>query len=76
MLDQATLDARALRFDIEEFNAAYGAVLDAGRVEDWPAFFALAVAARRNILVSGPTGSGKTTRASQLPCGSCCQFRK
>jgi len=33
---------------------------------DWPAFFALAVKARRNILVSGPTGSGKTTFAKGL----------
>jgi type IV secretion system protein VirB11 len=33
---------------------------------DWPAFFAAAVRARRNILVSGPTGSGKTTFAKGL----------
>ncbi|MDB5448285.1 MAG: virB11 type secretion protein [Phenylobacterium sp.] len=33
---------------------------------DWPAFFALAVAARRNILVSGATGAGKTTFAKAL----------
>lgn len=33
---------------------------------DWPAFFRLAVAARRNILVSGATGSGKTTFAKGL----------
>lgn len=36
---------------------------DAG---DWPAFFRLAVAARRNILISGATGSGKTTFAKGL----------
>jgi anthranilate 1,2-dioxygenase small subunit len=31
--------ARAARLDIEEFNTAYCAVLDAGRIGDWPAFF-------------------------------------
>jgi len=34
--------------------------------EDWPAFLAAAVKARRNILVSGATGSGKTTLAKAL----------
>lgn len=33
---------------------------------DWPAFFHLAVEARRNILVSGATGSGKTSFAKGL----------
>ena len=36
---------------------------DAG---DWPAFFAVAVKARKNILISGATGSGKTTFAKGL----------
>jgi type IV secretion system protein VirB11 len=36
---------------------------DAG---DWPAFFRLAVRGRRNILISGATGSGKTTFAKGL----------
>jgi anthranilate 1,2-dioxygenase small subunit len=31
--------ARNLRFAIEEFNAEYCAVLDAGEVEKWPDFF-------------------------------------
>jgi anthranilate 1,2-dioxygenase small subunit len=31
--------ARAARFDVEEFHAGYCAVLDAGRIEDWPQFF-------------------------------------
>jgi 3-phenylpropionate/cinnamic acid dioxygenase small subunit len=31
--------ARAARLDIEEFHSTYSAVLDAGRIEDWPAFF-------------------------------------
>ena len=35
-------------------------------VEDWPGFFRLAVKARRNILISGATGSGKTTFAKGL----------
>jgi 3-phenylpropionate/cinnamic acid dioxygenase small subunit len=30
---------RELRLEIEEFNAEYAAVLDAGRVQDWPRFF-------------------------------------
>jgi len=30
---------RELRLEIEEFNAEYTAVLDAGRVQDWPQFF-------------------------------------
>ncbi len=33
---------------------------------DWPGFLAAAVRARRNILVSGATGSGKTTLAKAL----------
>lgn len=32
-------EARALRWEIEEFNSAYAAALDEGRVADWPAFF-------------------------------------
>ncbi|HEY8616085.1 P-type DNA transfer ATPase VirB11 [Phenylobacterium sp.] len=39
------------------------ALRDAG---DWPGFLAAAVRARRNILVSGATGSGKTTLAKAL----------
>ena len=30
---------RELRLEIEEFNVEYAAVLDAGRVQDWPQFF-------------------------------------
>jgi 3-phenylpropionate/cinnamic acid dioxygenase small subunit len=30
---------RELRLEIEEFNSDYAAVLDAGRVEEWPRFF-------------------------------------
>ncbi len=32
-------EGRAARWDIEDFNSAYAAVLDAGKVEDWPGFF-------------------------------------
>lgn len=31
--------ARALRLEIEEFNAEYCAALDEGRIDDWPSFF-------------------------------------
>ena len=34
--------------------------------KDWPAFFELAVRSRKNILISGATGSGKTTFAKGL----------
>ncbi|WP_372801681.1 aromatic-ring-hydroxylating dioxygenase subunit beta [Paracoccus seriniphilus] len=36
--DDAAL-RRAARLDIEDFNAAYCAVLDDGNLEDWPEFF-------------------------------------
>ncbi|MFN3515264.1 MAG: P-type DNA transfer ATPase VirB11 [Phenylobacterium sp.] len=39
------------------------ALRDAGR---WPEFFELAVRARKNILISGATGSGKTTFSKTL----------
>ncbi|MCI3135376.1 P-type DNA transfer ATPase VirB11 [Phenylobacterium aquaticum] len=38
----------------------------AHRARDWPSFFRAAVAGRRNILISGATGSGKTTLAKAL----------
>ena len=44
-------------------EAALIAQRDAG---DWPAFFETAVKARKNILISGATGSGKTTFAKGL----------
>lgn len=37
--DVDRIAARAMRFAIEEFNADYCAVLDAGDVERWPEFF-------------------------------------
>tara|TARA_A100001391_G_scaffold131334_3_gene90561 strand:+ start:113 stop:1117 length:1005 start_codon:yes stop_codon:yes gene_type:complete len=48
---------------LNEVDAQLVALRDAG---DWPAFFRSAVAARKNILVSGATGSGKTTFAKAL----------
>ncbi len=35
----APASLRELRLEIEEFNADYAAVLDAGRMQDWPQFF-------------------------------------
>ncbi|SEJ81004.1 type IV secretion system protein VirB11 [Sphingobium sp. AP50] len=48
---------------MSDVDAQMTALRDAG---DWPAFFRVAVGARKNILVSGATGSGKTTFAKAL----------
>ena len=52
--------ATALRHEIEDFNAEYCAVLDAGQVEAWPAFFAedglYRVTARENAELGLPVG--------------------
>jgi len=52
--------ARELRLEIEDFHADYCAVLDAGDVEQWPAFFAedgiYRVTARENAELSMPVG--------------------
>ena len=54
---------RASAKGLTEIDAELVSLRDAG---DWPAFFKVAVAARKNILVSGATGSGKTTLAKAL----------
>lgn len=52
--------AAALRHEIEDFNADYCAVLDAGQVEAWPEFFAAdgtyRVTARENAELGMPVG--------------------
>ena len=52
--------ALALRHEIEAFNSEYCAVLDAGRVEAWPDFFAedgvYRVTARENAELGLPVG--------------------
>ncbi|HEX5264392.1 MAG TPA: P-type DNA transfer ATPase VirB11 [Phenylobacterium sp.] len=49
--------------DLSDAEADLVRLREAG---DWPAFFRLAVGSRRNILISGATGSGKTTFAKGL----------
>ena len=59
LFDQVTLATESLAQE----EATLLALRDAG---DWPAFFRLAVTSRRNLLISGATGSGKTTFAKGL----------
>lgn len=49
--------------DLDADEIALGALRDA---KDWRGFFTRAVTSRRNILISGATGSGKTTLAKGL----------
>ena len=59
LFDNVSLAVETLKSDEIDLIA----LRDAG---DWPGFFAAAVAARKNILISGATGSGKTTFAKGL----------
>lgn len=56
----APASLRELRLEIEEFNAEYAAALDAGRVQDWPNFFAddavYRITARENADADLPVG--------------------
>ena len=60
-LFEAVADAAAATPD-----AADGELIRLRQAGDWSGFLRLAVAARRNILISGATGSGKTTLAKGL----------
>ena len=57
---RAPAGLRELRLEIEEFNAEYAAVLDAGRVQDWPQFFTedavYRITGRENADVGLPVG--------------------
>jgi anthranilate 1,2-dioxygenase small subunit len=57
-LDPAT--ARALRQEIEEFHAEYGAALDEDRIADWPSFFTedavYRISGRENVEAGLPVG--------------------
>lgn len=59
LFDQAMLTSDALGDDEQQLLE----LRDAGQ---WPGFFDLAVRSRKNILVSGATGSGKTTFSKGL----------
>ena len=59
LFEAVSLSHEALKAEDAELIARH----DGG---DWPGFFAAAVKARKNILISGATGSGRTTFAKGL----------
>jgi len=64
---------RATRCSGEALDAAERELLALLQAREYVGFMRLAVRSRRNILVSGPTGSGKTTWTKalirEIPCG-------
>ena len=64
-LDLEALTRQGLFEDVRQANDqlsdAETQLLALRDASDWPSFLQLAVASRRNILISGATGSGKTT---------------
>jgi len=57
---------RAMAFDVNKPASAYATDTDKDlltlfKQEDWPAFIEQAIAAKKNIVISGETSSGKTT---------------
>ena len=57
---------RAMAFDVNKPASAYASDADKDllalfKQEDWPAFIEQAIAAKKNIVISGETSSGKTT---------------
>ena len=57
---EPTPSLRELRLEIEEFNSAYAAVLDAGNIEEWPRFFTedaiYRITGRENVDAGLPVG--------------------
>lgn len=64
--EAAGLFATATSVDGHEIDETDDALTRLREAGDWPGFFRLAVKGRRNILISGATGSGKTTFAKGL----------
>lgn len=57
---------RATRRASEELDATENELLRLLEIQDYESFMRLAVHSRKNIVVSGPTGSGKTTYTKAL----------
>jgi type IV secretion system protein VirB11 len=57
---------RATRYATQEFDSTEMELMSLLQGQQYDRFMRLAVASRKNILVSGPTGSGKTTYTKAL----------